>query len=118
MRTCASALAKHTLCRTHLVWVSCCEVDTETLSKAKACLLPSVRCSMHLPLTATLPECKAFHGCQEIAVVVFKTSSDLHQYKKYMCLANLPDSDRLPTYCIIDCFTWYTMTRAVVGWAP
>ncbi len=43
VRACAQALGRHPLCRTHVVWVDCRDVETETLAKAKACLLPMVR---------------------------------------------------------------------------
>ncbi|KAK9907564.1 hypothetical protein WJX75_006024 [Coccomyxa subellipsoidea] len=43
IRKCAQALERHPLCRTHVVWVNCREVETSTLAKAKACLLPLLR---------------------------------------------------------------------------
>ena len=43
VRACAQALDRHPLCRTHVVWVNCRDVETETLAKAKSCLLPLVR---------------------------------------------------------------------------
>ena len=46
IRKCAQALERHPLCRTHVVWVNCREVETSTLAKAKACLLPLVRLSL------------------------------------------------------------------------
>ena len=53
IRTCASALARHPLCLTHVVWINCGDVDSETLGKAKAYLLPLVSCwsANTLPLT-------------------------------------------------------------------
>ena len=38
----AHALSQHALCRTHVVWVKCGEIEIETLGKAKAHLLPLV----------------------------------------------------------------------------
>ncbi|BDA47966.1 probable peroxisome biogenesis factor 1 [Coccomyxa sp. Obi] len=43
VRACAQALGRHPLCRTHVVWVNCRDVETETLAKAKSCLLPLLR---------------------------------------------------------------------------
>lgn len=62
IRKCAQALERHPLCRTHVVWVDCREVETSTLAKAKACLLPLVRLSLlesdiddHLGWSTTYP---------------------------------------------------------------
>ena len=38
----AHLLSQHELCRTHIVWIKCGEIETETLGKAKAHLLPLV----------------------------------------------------------------------------
>ena len=38
----AHALSQHAMCRTHVVWIKCGEIETETLGKAKAHLLPLV----------------------------------------------------------------------------
>lgn len=38
----AHALSQHALCRTHVVWIKCGEIEIETLGKAKAHLLPLV----------------------------------------------------------------------------
>lgn len=38
----AHALSQHAMCWTHVVWIKCGEIETETLSKAKAHLLPLV----------------------------------------------------------------------------
>ncbi|CAK0784927.1 hypothetical protein CVIRNUC_008132 [Coccomyxa viridis] len=39
----AHALSQDTMCRTHVVWIRCGEIETETLGKAKAHLLPLLR---------------------------------------------------------------------------
>ena len=38
----AHALSQHVMCSTHIVWVKCGKIETETLGKAKAHLLPLV----------------------------------------------------------------------------
>lgn len=38
----AHALSQHAMCRTYVVWIKCGEIETETLGKAKAHLLPLV----------------------------------------------------------------------------
>lgn len=38
----AHALSQHAMSRTHVVWIKCGEIETETLGKAKAHLLPLV----------------------------------------------------------------------------
>ena len=38
----AHSLSQHAMCRTHVVWIKCGEIETETLGKAKAHLLPLV----------------------------------------------------------------------------
>ena len=41
----AHALSQNVMCRTHVVWIRCGEIETETLGKAKAHLLPLVNTS-------------------------------------------------------------------------
>ena len=44
-RMVAAALARHPLCHSHVVWVDCRDVPTDTLANARAALLPKV-CSL------------------------------------------------------------------------
>ena len=42
-RMVAAALGRHHLCRTHVVWVDCCAIPTDTLANARAALARHVR---------------------------------------------------------------------------
>ena len=96
----AHALSQDAMCRTHVVWIRCGEIETETLGKAKAHLLPLVSTSAQGSFSPCV--CLFFHPCCE-----FETRTVLQPILQHPLLSVLQWCHEPVSDCIRHLFTCF-----------